>query len=302
MHPDIDSLALFVKAAELQNLTRAAEASFITVPAASRRLSLLEHQFKAQLFARHSRGLELTPAGEHLLGRAREVMAQLSLLRAEMNNYAAGNRSVIRVLGNTSAMAQFLPQDVASFHRNHPDCRIVLEESWSDEVLRRLRAGEVDLGVVVHSRQTDGLHCLAYRGDRLAAVVCEDDPLEGDAVAFESLVARDFVTLEGGSALTRLLTSRGEQIRSPLTVRVQVRSFEALCRAVQSRLGVGVLPVVAACSFARAMGLRIIPLRDTWALREMAVCTRSLPAPGSPLDRLAAHLHRASRAEEAAPP
>ena len=50
MLPDLDSLALFVKAAETRNLTRAAESSFITVPAASRRLSLLEHQFKAQLF------------------------------------------------------------------------------------------------------------------------------------------------------------------------------------------------------------------------------------------------------------
>ena len=46
MLPDIDSLALFVKAAELKNLTGAAEACHITVPAASRRLSLLEHQFK----------------------------------------------------------------------------------------------------------------------------------------------------------------------------------------------------------------------------------------------------------------
>ena len=42
MLPDIDSLALFVQAAEMRNLTRAAEASHITVPAASRRLSLLE--------------------------------------------------------------------------------------------------------------------------------------------------------------------------------------------------------------------------------------------------------------------
>ena len=74
MLPDLDSLALFVQAAEMGNLTRAAEASHITVPAASRRLSLLEHQFKAQLFERHSRGLQLTPAGEHLLQLTREVI------------------------------------------------------------------------------------------------------------------------------------------------------------------------------------------------------------------------------------
>ena len=114
MHPDMDSLALFVKAAELRNLTRAAEACFITVPAASRRLSLLEHQFKAQLFERHSRGLELTPAGEQLLAHAREVIAKVTLMRAEMNNHASGSHAVIRLLGNTSAMAQFLPHDCPS--------------------------------------------------------------------------------------------------------------------------------------------------------------------------------------------
>jgi len=74
MLPDIDSLALFVRVAEMRNLTRAAEASFITVPAASRRLSLLEHQFKAQLFERHSRGMALTPAGDRLLSLASDVV------------------------------------------------------------------------------------------------------------------------------------------------------------------------------------------------------------------------------------
>ena len=98
MLPDIDSLALFVRAAELGNLTRAAEASHITVPAASRRLSLLEHQFKATLFERHSRGLQLTPAGDHLLRLAREVVAGVHQMRAEMANYASGQHAVLRVL------------------------------------------------------------------------------------------------------------------------------------------------------------------------------------------------------------
>ncbi len=75
MLPDIDSPAPFVRAAELRNLTRAAEASLIRVPGASRRQSLLEHPFKARLFERHSRGLDLTPAGGRLLVLARDVVA-----------------------------------------------------------------------------------------------------------------------------------------------------------------------------------------------------------------------------------
>ena len=303
MLPDIDSLALFVKAAELHNLTRAAEACFITVPAASRRLSLLEHQFKAQLFERHSRGLQLTPAGEHLLKHAREVIASVNHMRAEMGNYASGRHAVLRVLGNTSAMAQFLPSDVALFQAKHENVRIVLEESWSDEVIRRVRSGDADLGVVVDGSDTQGLWCQPYRSDRLAAVLVQDDPLDGTSVKFADLMERDLVGLEAGSVLTRLLTAQAELQMRTMALRVQVRSFEAVCRAVQARLGIGILPLAAARSFAHAMQLKVLPLSDSWALRGMQLCMRSRPAQQTPLGQLALHLEAiaAGAADEGEP-
>lgn len=294
MLPDIDSLVLFVKAAELRNLTRAAQDCFITVPAASRRLSLLEHQFKARLFERHSRGLQLTPAGEHLLKHAREVIAMINLMRAEMGNYAHGQNAVLRIVGNTSAMAQFLPSDIASFQAEHEAVRVVLEESWSDEVVRKVRSGEADLGVVVDGGQLDGLWCQPYRSDRLAAVVRADDPLRGGSIAFEDLLERDLIGLEAGSSLTRLLTSQAAQHTRPLALRVQVRSFEAVCRAVQAKLGIGILPMVAASSFSQSIQLRVIPLSDDWALRPMKLCMRIRPGMQTPLGLLTAHLAAAS--------
>jgi len=298
MLPDLDSLALFVRAAEMRNLTRAAEASFITVPAASRRLALLEHQFKAQLFERHSRGLELTPAGERLLTLAREVIASVHHMRAEMGNYAAGRQRVLRVQGNTSAMTQFLPGDIASFQAGHEDVRIVLEECWSDDAVRRVRSGEADVGVVVEGSDTAGLFTCPYRHDRLAAVLREDDPLPGPQAAFADLLDRDLVGLEGSSTLTRLLTERASVLMRPMALRVQVRSFEAVCRGVQARLGVGILPLAAARSFAQAMQLKVLPLTDDWALRRMMVCVGTEPAAGSALGQLLAHLQ--ARADDEA--
>jgi len=214
MLPDLDSLALFVKAAETRNLTRAAESSFITVPAASRRLSLLEHQFKAQLFERHSRGLELTAAGERLLLLAREVLAAVHHMRAEMTNYGAGHTAVLRIHGNTSAMAQFLPADIASFQPQHPDIRLVLEECWSADAIRKLRSGDIDLGVVVEGVDTAGLVCLPYRQDQLAAVAPPGLDLPA-TVSFTDLLEHDLVGLEGGSTLTRLLESHATELLKP---------------------------------------------------------------------------------------
>lgn len=303
MLPDLDSLALFVRAAEMRNLTRAAEASLITVPAASRRLSLLEHRLEATLFERHSRGLELTPAGERLLQLAREVIGSVHHLRAEMANYASGHHSVLRLNGNTSAMTQFLPADIADFQAVHAAVRVVLEETWSDEAVRRVRGGEADLGVIVEGVDTGGLWCRPYRHDRLAAVVRADDPLEGEQVGFHALLDRDLIGLEGGSTLTRLLAAQAAQQLRPMALRAQVRSFEAVCRAVQARLGLGILPLNAARSFAPAMSLRVLPLTDAWALRRMLLVTRAKPQPATPLAALMAHLEaRGDGADPATPP
>jgi DNA-binding transcriptional LysR family regulator len=290
MLPDIDSLALFVQAAEMRNLTRAAEASHITVPAASRRLALLEHQFKATLFERHSRGLQLTPAGEHLFQLAREVIAGVHHMRAEMANYASGRHAVLRVHGNTSAMTQFLPADVADFQAAHEGVRIVLEECWSEEAVRRVKSGEADLGVVVQGCDAAGLWSRPYRSDQLAAVLRADDPLGGNTLAFADLLERDLVGLEGSSTLTRLLTAQAAQQMRPMALRVQVRSFEAVCRAVQAQLGIGILPLAAARSFAHTMQLKVLPLSDPWALRRMQLVTRAQPPSQTPLGTLLAHL------------
>ncbi len=297
MLPDLDSLALFVRAAEMRNLTRAAEASFITVPAASRRLSLLEHQFKAQLFERHSRGMELTPAGEQLFLLAREVIASVNHMRAQMANYTRGSRSVLRLHGNTSAMTQFLPADVAAFQHEHPDIRLVLEECWSEDAVKRVRSGEIDLGVIVEGAEVQDLYVQPYRGDQLAAVVRHDEILPAENLRFEDLLDRDLIGLEGGSTLTRLLAAQASHLMRAMVLRVQVRSFEAVCRAVEARLGIGVLPLAAAHSFAPAMSLRVLPLQDEWAQRRMCLVARSQPAEDSPLALLVRHLTHCAQAD-----
>lgn len=299
MLPDLDSLALFVRAAEARNLTRAADATCITVPAASRRLSLLEHQFKVQLFERHSRGLELTLAGHRLLQFARTVIADVHHMRSEMTNYTEGHQSLLRVHGNTSSLTQFLPRDLAEFQTSHPQTRIMLEECRSEEALQRVRNGEIDLGVVADTGARDEqLHFLPYRQDRLCAVVRQDDAFDGQEMDFIDLLERDLVGLEGNTSLTRLLEAQASQLHHRMALRVQVRSFDAVCRSIEAGLGVGVLPLMAARSVIGSRLLRTIPLSDIWARRQLLLCTRSSPTPGSALAALVHFLHACQHEEQ----
>ena len=291
MLPDIDSLALFVRAAELRSLTKAAEASHIGLAAASRRMALLEHRFKTALFERSSRGVELTPAGASLLPHAKALLIEVNQMQAEMRNHADGSRGALRILANTSVMTESLPDDLASFSRSNPDVRLVVEERWSVEIVRLLLAAEGDLGIIVEGLRTDGLDTVAYRTDRLAVVMCEDHPLAGvENLRFTDVLDDELIALESGSSMMRLLAEQAVIAEKPLQLRVQVRSFEAVCRMVKAGLGTGLLPHEAASALGKGMGLVVRPLSEEWAERTMLLCVKKDRPANSSLTKLLSHL------------
>jgi DNA-binding transcriptional LysR family regulator len=303
MLPDIDSLALFVRAAELRSLTKAAEASHIGLAAASRRMALLEHRFKTTLFERSPRGVELTPAGASLLPHARALLVEINQMQADMRDHAAGSKGALRILANTSVITEALPDDLASFAQANPDIRLVVTERWSEEIVRSLIAAEGDIGIVVEGGvSTDGLDTYPYRTDRLAAVMRTDHPLASSKareaapnIACEDILDDDLIALESGSSMMRLLAQQAVIAEKTLQLRVQVRSFEAVCRMVQAGLGTGLLPYQAALALGTAMGLVVRPLADDWAERRMLICVKQHRPVNSSLSLLLNHLTQATR-------
>ncbi len=291
MLPDIDSLALFVRAAELRSLTKAANASNIGLAAASRRIALLEHRFKTPLLERSPKGVELSPAGLALLPQAKALLMQLNQMQADMADFAAGRKGVLRVLASTSSITQFLPDDLASFSATNPEVRLIIEERWTAEIIRAVRAGEADIGVILEGSTVDGLDTFDYRSDRIAAVLPPSHRLGGSAtVAFADLLDHDLIGLEGNSSLMRLLTEQAVAIDKVLRLRVQVRSFEAVCRMVQAGLGIGILPLQAASALAGGLGLSTHALSEPWAVRRMLICVKQDRKLSVSLHKLLEHL------------
>lgn len=291
MLPDIDSLALFVRAAELRSLTKAAEASHIGLAAASRRMALLEHRFKTALLERSSRGVELTPAGASLLPHAKALLQDINEMQAEMRDHADGRKGALRILANTSVMTESLPADLAVFSRLNPDVRLLLQERWSSEIVRELQAGEADIGIVVEGIQTDGLDTRTYRTDRIAVVMPAAHPLASvPEMKFADLLDDDLVALESNSSMMRLLTEQAVIEGRTLQLRVQVRSFEAVCRIVQAGLGIGLLPFEGSDAMGQALGLVVRPLTESWAERTMLVCVKKERAGNSSVMKLVDYL------------
>ena len=286
MRPDLSSLALFIRVAESRSLTRAAEASHIALAAASRRIALLEHQFGVQLLYRNARGVELTPAGHALLFHARQLLGHVDVMRAEISDYSRGLKGMVRIHANASALAQYLPDDLASFAASHPAIGISLAEERSGAIVEALRGGATDVGIVMEGAESEGLELFEYRTDVLCVVVPKNHPVKDRKLAFAKLLDQDFVGLESSTVISQILLAQAEQAGQPLRLRVQVKSFDVVAKLVQAGLGIGVLPEDAARAFAGFLGLRLVKLTDAWAARRMYVGVRqskTLPAPARQL-------------------
>jgi DNA-binding transcriptional LysR family regulator len=278
MRPDLASLVLFVRIADTKSITKAAQASHIALAAASRRIAQLESQFNVQLLYRTARGVELTPAGSALLFHARQLMVQIDQMRAELSDFAKGVKGLVRIQANTSALAQFLAEDLASFSAAHPDVKISLEEQRSVSIVQAVHDGSTDIGIIMEGVPIEGLTCFDYRQDRLIAVLPKGHKLRGKRVSFAQLLDFDFVGLESNTVVSQLLADCAAAEQKPLRLRVQVKSFDVVGKMIQAGLGIGVLPEAAARTFAGAMGLRLVPLSDAWATRRMLLCVRNYKA------------------------
>lgn len=286
MRPDLSSLALFVRIAETRSITKAAEANHIALAAASRRITQLEDQFGVQLLFRTARGVELTPAGNAMLFHARQMLGKVDEMRAEISDYSKGAKGMVRVHANASALAQYLPDDLATFAAAHPAIKVSLSEERSGAIVDAVRSGTADVGIVMEGAEANGVELYEYRTDTLCAVVPRKHPVRDRRIAFARLLEHDFVGLEGNTVISQIMLEQASKAGKPLRLRVQVKSFDVVARMIQAGLGIGVLPEAAARAYVRPMGLRLVPLTDGWARRRMFVCARhyaSLPAPARQL-------------------
>jgi molybdate transport repressor ModE-like protein len=275
MRFDLADLSLFRHVAEAGSITHGAERAHLALAAASTRIRHMEETLGATLLVRGRQGVTLTQAGRTLLQHARTILRQAERLREELAAYAGGLAGQIRVLSNTNALTEFLPEVLSSFLAAHPQIGIDLEERLSDEIVGLIAEGVGDVGIVAGTVDVSALETYPFRKDRFVLVVAAKHPLAKRArIAFADLLGHDFVGLDRASALQRFLADKAARVGKPLRLRVQLRSFDGVCRLVERNVGIGVVPESTARRVAPTMAIAIVPLIDSWAARELTICIR----------------------------
>lgn len=295
---DLGTLRHFIAVCETGSITRAAEQSHLVASAVSKRLAQLEHELGVPLLQRRRRGVAPTAAGESLLEHARALLSAAGRLAQDMAAFGSGVHGQVRLLSTVSAIAGFLPDDVAAFLKlpEHRQIRVDIEEHLSRDVVRRVKEGSASLGVLWDATALDGLRAAPYRIDHLAVVAPAAHPLaRRRQCRFEETLDYEHVGLQASSAVDRLLSRAAALAGKRLVYRTQVSNFEATLRVVRADLGIAIVPAEIAASHAPTRGLRVIALRDAWARRRFTICYRDRETLARPAAMLLDHLTAAAR-------
>lgn len=275
MHFDFVDLRLFVNLANTCNLTRAAERSNLSVSAASARIKNLEDNVGSKLLQRHNLGVTLTPQGETFLNHARQILQQCESLRGDMQEYSLGMKGHVRLFANQNAASGFLPDVLLRFLKRHPLVSVDMRERTSCEIVDAVQNGVTDVGIVSSGLHTGDLEVLPYLPDHVVLVTPAHHPLASRAMLdFEEALGEDFVAVPGTRAIDAFMRQDPGCSRR-MRIRVYGGCYEAVCRMIESGIGIGVLPESAARRHARTMKLKVIPLSNEWAASDLRICARS---------------------------
>jgi DNA-binding transcriptional LysR family regulator len=288
MRFDLVDLRLVLNVADAGNITHGAARSGLALASASERIRDLERELGAPLFERQRRGVVPTPAGLSLIHHARLVTQQLEAMSGDLADFARGLRGRVRLLSNTAATLEVLPERLSAFLAAHPKVDIEVEERPSPEIVRAVARGRAEIGVVADAVDSAAeLETFPFAEDRLVLVTPAKHPLAGKRrLAFKDVLAHDTVALSVDSALQQHLDGHAARLGVTLRPRLRLPGFDALCRVVESGIGVAVVSRSAALRCRKSMEIRIIPLLDTWTRRKLRLCVKSeraLPIPARTL-------------------
>lgn len=270
MQFDLTDLRLFVRCAEEGALTRAAARQHLSLAAASARIKALEEQAGVTLLERQARGVRPTPPGQAFLHHARAVLRQAEQLRAELHEYGGGLRGHLRVFANTTAVMDFLPELLPAFLAAHPRVNVDLQEKPNGEIARGVQQALADVGIMSAHGEVSlpGLQAIHFSTDQLVLVLPRGHRwARRRAMAFGDTLGEDHVGMHAGSTLHQHLRQVTENMGQLLRLRIQLSSFDAVCRMVAAGVGVAVLPASAVRRALPALPLAQVALTDEWRWR-----------------------------------
>ena len=286
---NIRDLRYLVALADLKHFGRAAESCFVSRPTLSTQLKKLEDELGVTLIERAPRRVMLTEAGKDIAERARRILREVDQLREVARQSTDPEAGSIR-LGLFPTLGPYLlPHIVPLIKSRFPRLELLLVEEKTEIILRLLREGKLDAGVLAMPIHADQLHVEPLFEEPFLLAVPEHHRLaNAKHLQLRDLAKESLLLLEDGHCLRDQaldvchLAGAGEKTGFRAT------SLETLRQMVAANVGVTLLPVLAVQPpVPRSETIRLLEFKDARPSRQIAMVWRKSSAQEPFLGKLA---------------
>jgi len=244
--PSLRQWQYLVSLSENRHFGRAAEACFVTQSTLSAGIQELETQLGAALVDRTKRKVVLTPLGEDLAGRARELLGQAEdmVLLARAASVPLSGPLRLGVIPTISPF--LLPRVLPSLRKRFPDLRLFLREDLTARLVEQLQAGKLDLLLIALPYEGGALDTMTLLEDDFLVACREDHALaRRNTVKLDELSDAPLLLLEDGHCLRDHALAACRLPPSPRRDGFAATSLHTLVQMVDSGLGITLLPRLA---------------------------------------------------------
>jgi DNA-binding transcriptional LysR family regulator len=292
---DLAGLETFVAIADRGSFLRAAEHLHITQTAVSHRIRKLEEDIGFPLLLRTTREVTLTPAGQELLPKARQILGDVSGFFGDLRKKGAEKQHMLAIGCLPTLSAGLLPAILARFTANHPEVRLRIHDNSALEIANGVQEGRMEFGITILSTNRWDLEAKPLLEEPFVLVVPVHDVLAArQAISWQEIEGRKLVRISTQTGnrilIDDALGERGER----LNWHYEVQHVATAVNLVAQGLALTIVPQ-SSFEVGRSAGVVALPLHDPRITRIIGVVTkRGLPlsAPASALmAEVSAHLH-----------
>lgn len=241
---DFRTLRYFVAVAEELNITKAARRLNMSQPPLSNQIRDLENDLHTTLFIRGGRRLELTPTGELLLKRARQILSLCERTREEITSYGkelSGNL----ILGTVEGRAPFLIAEwISGFKEEYPLVQYTLRSGGTDDVLTQLFNHELDLAIIAVPYDNETLDGFCVGIEPWVALLPKNHPLAttpGNSLPLSSLRDEALIIPERASRV-EAIERWFESIDAEPQILCRLSSYQDAVALVEQEIGICIFP------------------------------------------------------------
>jgi DNA-binding transcriptional LysR family regulator len=266
---DLRQLEILRAVADTGSFTGAGQRLHLSQSAVSRQILLLEEELKEQLFLRLGRKVRITPTGTTLLGLSQRLFDDLEQTRASIVESQQRVTGSLRLVGGMTVCLYVFPPLLKAFRKDYPDVDVKVTAGATPRLIRQLRAGAADLGLLTLPIADPNLVSVPVMREELLLVTAPQHPLaRRKHITPQDLVRQPFVLFEQGSGSRRAIEEFFVKEQIAPKVVTETENVEIIKAFVRVGMGVTIIPYQAVAREVRAGTLFCARIVGTQLVRE----------------------------------